>query len=244
MTEETYNEYMKRLDAEYDEFRITVSAYSVDDIMEKAAEIYQICRARDYLRFCDVPDDSLSYVMTAMYPLHEVAAVCRDLDESATADHYVVDAVKRIFDSRLFDNPSTLKYTNRVPICFHRKIGSLDEILRLPRNREDDRFVVEKIVELSTADFDRFASNLLSPMLFLPYGDDRFQVLNDGAWHCLLVHDAEKNRGMLVDSSGYDYARYAAFVQDTRELDFQNIPVEKCTLPSPKRVHKPKRQER
>ena len=244
MTEEIYNEYLKRLDAEYQAFKATIGTYSADEIMDNASQIYNVGRVSDYLRLCDVPDDDLAYIMRAMYPLHEVAAVCEDLEASATGEHYVVDAVKQIVEQRLFDDPATLKYTGRIPICFHRKIGSLNEIMQLPRNREDDQFVVEKIVELSSKDFDRFARDLLAPMPFLPFSDGRFQMVQDGAWHCLLVHDAENNRGMLVDSSGYNYARYAAFVQDTRELDFQNIPVEECTLSSPKRTRKPKQAER
>ena len=131
--------------------------------------------------------------------------------------------------------PRLRSAVGRVPIRFHKKIGSLDEILKLPRNREDDQFVVEKIVALSSRDFDRLARNLLAPMPFLPFGDDRLQGLNDGAWHSPLAHGAEKNRGVLVDFPPcYGYAQYAAFAQDTRELDFQNIPVEECTLSAPK----------
>ena len=38
-------------------------------------------------------------------------------------------------------------------------------------------------------------------------------------------------RGLLIESEGYDYARYAAYVQDIRELDLQGIPVEDRTKP-------------
>ena len=240
MTKETYNEYMKRLDAEYDEFRITVGSYSVDDILDNSEEIHNVARAYNCLRSYDLPDDQLVYIMQAMHPIREVAAVCVDRDASQIGEHYVTHAVDEICEKRMFDDPATMKYTDRVPIVFHRKISSLTEILQLPRNREDDAFVVEKIVELSSGDFAYFSKHLLNDMPFLPYSDERLETLKDGAWHCLLVHDAANNRGFLVDSAGYKYARYAAYVQDTRELDLQSIPVKKCALPSRKRQKKPK----
>ncbi len=60
MTEETYNEYMKRLDTEYDEFRITICSYSVDDILDNSEEIHSVASAYDCLRFFDLPDDQLT----------------------------------------------------------------------------------------------------------------------------------------------------------------------------------------
>lgn len=244
MTEEIYNEYMKRLDAEFQDFEIDMCSFSSETIFARAGEILNMKHAYDYLRSQDIPDDELDYVMQAMNPLHAVADTRKAFDLETYQENPIALTVCDIFEKKRFADPGIEKYTDRVPIRFHKKTGSLDEILRLPRNREDDRFVVEKIVELSSKDFDRFAKNLLAPMPFLPFGDDTYKMLDDGAWHCLLVHDAEKNRGMLVDSSGFDYARYAAFVQDTRELDFQNIPVEECTLPQRTRQRKPKPKHR
>ena len=51
---------------------------------------------------------------------------------------------------------------------------------------------------------------------------------HDGTcWHCLLVRCEGVSESILVESEGYDYARYCAFVPDHRKLDLSDVPVER-----------------
>ena len=47
---------------------------------------------------------------------------------------------------------------------------------------------------------------------------------NTGRIRCLLVTARRRQDGILVDSEGYAYARYAAYVRDKRELDLAGVP--------------------
>ena len=74
---------------------------------------------------------------------------------------------------------------------------------------------VEKVVELSTNDFDAF--------VYHPLGDQDFIAENkklmrskDGVDHCLLVLGSDRVDGVLVNSEGYDWARYATYLPSAR----------------------------
>ena len=45
-----------------------------------------------------------------------------------------------------------------------------------------------------------------------------------GRFRCLLVTARRRQDGILVDSEGYTYARYAAYVRDKRELELAGVP--------------------
>lgn len=44
-------------------------------------------------------------------------------------------------------------------------------------------------------------------------------------WHCVLVKGENSRDGILVESEGYCYTRYAAFAPDCGKLRLQDIPV-------------------
>lgn len=137
-----------------------------------------------------------------------------------------------ICDKALFDDGDTELYTDRIPIRFHRKMSSIDEIAELSRLGSDDTFKVEKVVVLAPNDFDRFSRSLIADNPIIAANQKYMWMdMGDECWHCLLVKDAGSERGILVESEGYDYARYAAYVQDTRELDLKDIPTEQLEKP-------------
>ena len=71
--------------------------------------------------------------------------------------------------------------------------------------------VVEKVVRLSGAEFDRFSKNLMQDWDFIR--DNNFDTSFDkeGRRRCLLVVGEGKNEGVLVGSEGSSYARYSAY---------------------------------
>jgi len=89
-------------------------------------------------------------------------------------------------------------------------------------SRKESRFehepcVIEKVIRLSGAEYDRFRRNMLEDQDFI--ADNKALMFHaDGARHCLLVVGEERRDGVLVDSSGYDYARYSAFVPNAEDF--------------------------
>lgn len=78
--------------------------------------------------------------------------------------------------------------------------------------------VIEKIVEFPEADYKSFRSNLIRDAGFISENIDRMHVDKDGIYHCLLVLGEKQPDGVLVESEGYDYARYASFLPGARDF--------------------------
>lgn len=96
----------------------------------------------------------------------------------------------------------------------------------------DDKFTVEKIIVLQPSEFESFSNSFMSDHAFIAANKDQmwYDSKNE-CWHCLMVKDAGSDRAVLVESEGYDYARYTAFVENTRELDLAQIPTEELSKP-------------
>ena len=77
---------------------------------------------------------------------------------------------------------------------------------------ETQSCAVEKIIPLTGAEFDSFAAHLTRDCDFIRENKDLMSVDPDGTMHCLLVIGEGREDGILVQASGYDYARYAAHV--------------------------------
>lgn len=78
--------------------------------------------------------------------------------------------------------------------------------------------VVEKVIRLSGAEYDRFASDMLQDQDFIKDNNNLMRPGDDGQPHCLLVVGEGRRDGVLVDSCGHDYARYSAFVPNVEGL--------------------------
>jgi len=71
--------------------------------------------------------------------------------------------------------------------------------------------VIGKVIKLSSEEFDSFSNNLLRDRDFIR-DNAEFMGYVDGKIRCLLVTGENRQHGILVDSSGYDYARYSALL--------------------------------
>lgn len=74
---------------------------------------------------------------------------------------------------------------------------------------------IEKVIHLSDSDFARFQQTLLDNYDFLHENADLMRVEN-GVTHCLLVVGETLEDGILVNSEGSDYARYAAYFPNAK----------------------------
>jgi len=97
--------------------------------------------------------------------------------------------------------------------------------------RKPDRFTaspctVEKVIRLTDADYDFFSKHLLNDFPFIEE-NKHLMYCEDDVRHCILVMGESRPDGILVESEGYNYARYAAFVPDAQGLLLlDNLPLD------------------
>jgi len=77
--------------------------------------------------------------------------------------------------------------------------------------------VVEKVIPLSGPDYDVFSRNLLRDHAFIRDHSDLMYRDENGTMHCLLVTGEDRPDGILVQSEGYDYARYTALLPNAQD---------------------------
>ena len=86
-------------------------------------------------------------------------------------------------------------------------------------------FTVVREIILPESKYRRFQADLLADAPFLAARTNLTGYNeNTGRIRCLLVTARRRQDGILVDSEGYAYARYAAYVRDKRELDLAGVP--------------------
>ncbi len=78
--------------------------------------------------------------------------------------------------------------------------------------------VIENIVELPSTEYTRFRSNLIRDADFIAENKNRMYQDGNGIQHCLLVLGENSTEGVLVQSEGYDYARYASLLPGARDF--------------------------
>ena len=87
-----------------------------------------------------------------------------------------------------------------------------------------------KVIQLSAQQFQHFSANLLRDMPFIT-ANKGLTGYDKGVTRCLLVTTKRNRDGILVNSEGFDYARYAAYVRDISRLDLKQVPVEHYRKP-------------
>ena len=75
-----------------------------------------------------------------------------------------------------------------------------------------DEFVIEKVVEVSIDEFKKFLDDMLGDYEFINAHKDFMYVDRDNVWHAIFVTAKEVDYGILVQSEGYAYARYSAYL--------------------------------
>lgn len=76
-----------------------------------------------------------------------------------------------------------------------------------------ERFVIEKVIDLSLKEYEGFCMELLEDNTFVKNNVDLMKVGREDTWHCILVRaeptDANDMSGILINAEGHDYARYS-----------------------------------
>jgi len=71
---------------------------------------------------------------------------------------------------------------------------------------------IEKVVTLQINEFRKFEDRLLDNYDFITENKELMYIDENGVWHAILITAKEVDYGILVESEGYDYARYAAYI--------------------------------
>lgn len=94
---------------------------------------------------------------------------------------------------------------------FLRKTVDVTELKsRATRPSEGTQFVIEEIVELTQAEYDNFAANLLDDYPFIEQNIHAMYVDTNGVYHCIYVKAEGAKEGVICESEGHSYCRYAS----------------------------------
>ncbi len=77
----------------------------------------------------------------------------------------------------------------------------------------EDDFVIETVVELPIKEFNKFLDDMLGDYKFIEERKHLMYVDRDNVWHAIYVTAKDIDYGILVQSEGYGYARYSAFLR-------------------------------
>lgn len=125
---------------------------------------------------------------------------------------------------------------------FYRKASSVRELVGKAPFPEKARFQITKVIELPASQYRRYMNELLRDVSFISRNvtDMRFDGKTE-TFLCLFVTCRDANTGLLVESEGFGYARYAAFIPEKSALSLDGIPTERasekclCRHPTPER---------
>ena len=78
--------------------------------------------------------------------------------------------------------------------------------------------VVEKAIAVPHAEFDELKRHPLRDHRLIAENADLMYCDKDGNYHCLLIYDQKQGDGLLIESEGMAYARYAQYIPGAKEL--------------------------
>ena len=85
-----------------------------------------------------------------------------------------------------------------------------------------DDYTIEKVVELPISKFNKFLDDMLADYDFIKENKDLMYVDKDNIWHAIYVTAKDVDYGILIQSEGYGYARYSAFLRKCH-VEVQNV---------------------
>lgn len=88
-------------------------------------------------------------------------------------------------------------------------------------------FLVEEVIVLTDNQYEQFKKNgfLHDQRILAEHCDKMWFDMEKELWRCLLIKSENSKEGILVESEGFYYARYAAYIPDCDRLRLQEVPV-------------------
>ncbi|WP_455617239.1 DUF6329 domain-containing protein [Eisenbergiella sp.] len=84
-------------------------------------------------------------------------------------------------------------------------------------------FMIEKSIRLPAEQFEQMLRKPLVDQPFLSDNVDLMWADDNGVYHCLLVTGVGHSDGLLVESDGFSYARYASYVPEATALQYPSL---------------------
>lgn len=78
--------------------------------------------------------------------------------------------------------------------------------------------LVEKAIAVSHGEFEYLKSHPLRENDLITEHSEMMYCDSDDNYHCLLIYDEEQGDGLLIESEGASYARYAQYIPRAKEL--------------------------
>jgi len=99
-------------------------------------------------------------------------------------------------------------------IFVRKAVGLKDLIEAVREGSKPEPFVIEKQVEMESEEYLAFSENLLSDYEFISDNLELMRKDKAGVNHCILVKEKGARCGILIQSDGFDYPRYAAVYKE------------------------------
>lgn len=106
---------------------------------------------------------------------------------------------------------------------FSRKPINIADLKSVSHEGATRTVIIEKVIELDEIIFNRFANNLLDDYSFIKDNINIMHMDIDLTCHCILVKTKNAADGIVVESEGYSYARYAAYWHQQQIDEIQDI---------------------
>lgn len=90
--------------------------------------------------------------------------------------------------------------------------------LRKEEKMPVQKCIIEAVVTIPDSEFKEFQKGLYESQPFIRDNLDKMYVEKSGEFHTILVVGDESPDGVLVESEGYDYARYVSFLPEAKEF--------------------------
>ena len=95
---------------------------------------------------------------------------------------------------------------------FIRKAADYEDLMQLTKKYPGhSQYQIEKIIELSAEEFKKFISNFYEDKDFI-INNQSLMYFADGITYCIGITTEDSDKIILIDSQGYDYARYTAII--------------------------------
>lgn len=111
-------------------------------------------------------------------------------------------------------------------------------LLRKETEFRTQKCIVEKAAAVSHAEFDELKRHPLRDNELISEYVDLMYCDKDGNYHCLLVYDSQDGDGLLIESEGSSYARYAQYISGAKELVERRQNPEMSLTNGEKKLHK------
>ena len=92
------------------------------------------------------------------------------------------------------------------------------DLLRKESEFRTKSCLVEKAIAVSHGEFEYLKSHPLRDNDLITEHSEMMFCDGDGIYHCLLIYDKEHGDGMLIESEGASYARYAQYIPRAMEI--------------------------